>query len=519
MIPDPAHLSDLSTSSASPPLRANSVQEVVAAVKAARQGGYSLYPVSTGRNWGYGGSSPVHKSSRVLDLRGMNRILNEHQISPGFPVAVLQPGVTQGQLRLFLDEHHPGLTFNVTGSGCDTSILGASLDRGVGYFGPRRDDIYGLEIVTGLGEVITTGFRRLGEDSPLAHSHPHGCGPILDGLFSQGNLGIVTSACFRLQPRRELHAAMTLSLRAPHLLGTFLDRMAILKRNGTLPGVAHIANRRRTHSSLRYGVVDYLTRFCGLAPAAAREMGGESIDALSNSEWTALVAVYGTARQVRAAFAEARRQLGDLAHIRRVTTALLDRAYPILHALRRLPWCRARAAAIHALRPLHGLTEGVPTDAPIENLLWQFGDLGRIAPADFESSRCGVLFVSPALPLDGNTVVECLAALEKVANAHKQSLFVTLNIEGDTTVVGVINLLYDKTNPADTRNAFACADALLGRMRALGLHPYRARTDMMSALIAPEEPYWQYVHGLKQVFDPDDVIAPGRYNFTLRPEE
>ena len=106
----------------------------------------------------------------------MNRILNAESISVNNPVAVIEPGVTQMQLYEFLQNHCPELTFNVTGSGKETSIIGNALDRGVGYMGPRREDLFGLEIVLGTGEILRTGFRRLGESSRLAHSHPFGLG-------------------------------------------------------------------------------------------------------------------------------------------------------------------------------------------------------------------------------------------------------------------------------------------------------------------------------------------------------
>lgn len=497
-------------------IRARSVADVINAVQEARKSGGSLYPISTGRNWGYGGSEPVLKSTRLLDLSAMDRILNDTEISLQNPVAIIQPGVTQVQLKAFLDEKCPQLMFNVTGSGRDTSVLGCSLDRGVGYFGPRREDIFGLEVVTGRGDVIHTGFRRLGSHSPLAHTHPYGFGPILDGLFFQGNFGVVTSACFRLLPKHEEHAALSISLRDPLDLPALIDRMAHLKRSGALSAVAHIGNRVRTHSSLQHGVVDYLSRYCGISGDAALEESAKSLDSISRGEWTGLAAICGSAAQVAASMREVRGQLSGIATVRKITRRRLDLAYPLLHAFRRLRWFRTQAAAIHAVRPLHGLVEGIPTDAPIENLLWKYGELGHIAPAHFETSACGVLFINPALPLDGRSVAEAMASLQQVAAEHRQTLYVTLDIEGDTTVVAVINLLYNKFDKNETRAALTCADALLARVLALDLHPYRGRVDMMSALVKPQDVFWQYVRGLKEIFDPDDVIAPGRYNLTRR---
>jgi 4-cresol dehydrogenase (hydroxylating) flavoprotein subunit len=498
------------------PVIATSVAEVIRAVQDARASGQSLYPISTGRNWGYGGAAPVLKSSRLLDLSGMNQILNAAEISLRHPVALVQPGVTQGQLKAFLDRECPQLMFNVTGSGRDTSVLGASLDRGVGYFGPRREDIFGLEVVTGRGELIYTGFRRLGQESPLAHSHPYGFGPILDGLFFQGNFGIVTSACFRLFPKHEAHSALSISLPDTRNLPALIDRMAHLKRSAVLASVAHIGNRARTHSSLQYGVVDYLSNYCGIPAKQALTESVKCLDLISQGEWTGLAAVCGTTAHVASSVKEVRHQLAGIATVREITRRDLDRAYPILHALRKWRWFRAQAAAIHAIRPLHGLVEGIPTDAPIENLLWKYGELGRIAPAQFEASTCGVLFSNPALPLEGHAVADAIEVLQQVAAAHRQTPYVTLDIEGDTTLVAVINLLYDKSDARASEAAFECSNAMLARMLELHLHPYRARVDMMSALIDPHDLYWRYVSGLKETFDPDDVIAPGRYNLTNR---
>jgi 4-cresol dehydrogenase (hydroxylating) len=153
-------------------LRPTSRDDVVRCVHQARLSGQPLYPISTGMNWGYGARAPVRAGSTLLDLSAMNRILNADRISPGHPVAVIEPGVTQAQLHAHLTRHCPGLVFNVTGSAAATSILGNALDRGVGYAGPRREDMFGFEFVTGTGQVLQTGFRRLGEATAASSPAP-----------------------------------------------------------------------------------------------------------------------------------------------------------------------------------------------------------------------------------------------------------------------------------------------------------------------------------------------------------
>jgi 4-cresol dehydrogenase (hydroxylating) flavoprotein subunit len=497
--------------------RPTSVDEVAACVARARQEGRSLYPVSTGLNWGYGSATPPQPGAVLLDLSRMNRIRNAAEISAGQPVAVIEPGVTQGQLHQFLAESHPGLTFNVTGSSVDTSILGNALDRGVGYLGPRREDIFGLEIVTGRGGLLKTGFRRLGEASPLAHTHPYGLGPMLDGLFFQGNYGIVTSACLKLLPRPERSVAVSLALRDVGNLAEFLDGLALLKRLGVVTGVTHVGNQARTRASMMSGISEYLRQSCALGAAELPAEADKALATVAPYEWTSLGGVAGSAGQVKAAVAEIKRVLGRIAKLTVVDDAKLAAGFRLLHPLRQLwPWARANAAAIAAIRPLQGLADGRPTDAAISNLLWKFG-WPQLPAHDLDDSSCGLIFVNPALPMHGRAVVDVVEGMKAVAAGFGHELYITLNIETTTSLVAVTNLLFDRRDMAAVEKAQACAKALWQYLRSRGLEVYRARADMMEDVVDAADPFWRTAWALKEVFDPGNLIAPGRYNLAQDP--
>ena len=102
--------------------------------------------------------------------------------------------------------------------------------------------------------------------------------------------------------------------------------------------------------------------------------------------------------------------------------------------------------------------------------------------------------------------------LTAVAASHGHVLYTTVNIETPTSLVAIINLLFDRSKPADLDKAHRCADALLGHIHAQGLEVYRARADAMADVVSRDTPYWTTVRALKQTFDPDNIIAPGRYN-------
>ncbi|WBS03211.1 FAD-binding oxidoreductase [Pseudoduganella sp. SL102] len=490
-------------------LRPRTTAQVQRIVRLANRRGWTINPVSTGLNFGYGSASPVRPTDIQLDLSRMTAIRNAAEISRGNPVAVVEPGVTQQGLYAWLQQHHPDLAFNVTGSARETSIIGNALDRGVGYFGPRKEDLFGLEVVMGTGELVHTGFRRLGEASPLAHSHPYGLGPILDGLFFQGNFGIVTSACFRLVPRRPQAVAVSLGLRDGKDLAAFIDRLAELKREAVMDSVTHIGNRQRSHASLMYGITTYLEKECGRTPEAAAAEAREALALIAKGDWTSLGAVTGSVAQVRANLAEVRKRIGDIATVRVLSEEKLALGYRVMHALRFFRVARTNAAAIAAIRPLHVLALGQPTDAAIDNLLWRYGR-SDLSATQLDQTNCGLIFINPALPMNGALVAKIVRELEEVARPFE--LYMTINIETATSLVAVINLLFDRSNADVAAAARATADALHAHLRSRQLEVYRARADMMESVVDPADPYWQAVGAIKQALDPNGVIAPGRYS-------
>lgn len=477
-----------------------------------------LYPVSTGLNWGYGSCAPPQPGAVLLDLSGMNQIMNVDEVKQGGSVAVIQPGVTQRQLHDFLAEHRPDLGFNVTGSAMETSILGNALDRGVGYLGPRREDLFGLEVVTGTGETLYTGFRRLGETSPLAHTHPYGLGPMLDGLFFQGNYGIVTSACFKLLPRPQCSVAVSLALCDSADLPAFLDGLALLKRLGVMTGVTHVGNQARTQASMMSGISQYLQQTCGLEGKRLEDEALRALATVAPFEWTSLGGIMGSKGQVRAAVKEVKRVMGGMAKLTVVDDAKLAAGMQLLHPLRKFwPWARANAAAIAAIRPLQRLADSRPTDAAIDNLLWRYGRPEAAAPG-LDASDCGLIFVNPALPMDGGQVVRVVERMKQIALSKGHPLYVTLNIETTTSFVAVANLLFDRRDPKAVGEAQAVADLLWEYLRGAGLEVYRARADMMGRLVREDDTFWRTAWALKHVFDPLNLIAPGRYNLPHAPK-
>ena len=76
----------------------------------------------------------------------------------------------------------------------------------------------------------------------------------------------------------------------------------------------------------------------------------------------------------------------------------------------------------------------------------------------------------------------------------------------------VINLAFNREDKSRLEQAHACIEELQGDFIAQGYIPYRVGIQTMSQIVDEHDPYWQTVRELKRVFDPNNVISPGRYS-------
>ena len=85
----------------------------------------------------------------------MNRIV---EVNSDLAYAVVEPGVTQGQLVDYLNEHQLPLAVDANGAGLDASLIGHILERGFGHsrYGDRFSHCCNLEVVLFDGTFLNT---------------------------------------------------------------------------------------------------------------------------------------------------------------------------------------------------------------------------------------------------------------------------------------------------------------------------------------------------------------------------
>ncbi len=178
-------------------VRPNTADELRAIVVLAHERALAVTPVVAGYN--VAGIAIPRQGGIVLDLTRMDHIV---ELDRDAMYVVVEPGVTFGQLKAFLDVEAPELVYTYPFAPPFTSVMANALLDGLNNLsmphGAMGKWINGVEAVLADGEVVRTGsgavVGRWFSRAPV---------PDLSGLFvsTQGTTGIVTKIALQLQPK------------------------------------------------------------------------------------------------------------------------------------------------------------------------------------------------------------------------------------------------------------------------------------------------------------------------------
>lgn len=215
----------------------DNVEEVQQVVRVANKFKVPIYPISTGKDLGYGGSAPVMSGCVVLDLKRMDRVLdvNEEHAS-----CLVEPGVSyfdmyryiqdNGYTKVWIDTPDPGWG----------SLVGNALDRGGGYTATKYRNHFdahcGMEVVLANGEIMRTGMGAM-PNAKTWQQYKTGFGPWIDGIFSQSNFGVVTKMGFWMMPQPDGYLAGRVEVFKYEDLIPLVDIMSDLENNGIYTGM------------------------------------------------------------------------------------------------------------------------------------------------------------------------------------------------------------------------------------------------------------------------------------------
>lgn len=487
-------------------LRPQTRKQIAEVLKVAQRWQVPVYPVSTGNNWGYGSANPVEDGCAILDLGGLDRISG---FDPELGVVTVEPGVTQGALRDFLDRHEGNYLVPVTGAGPTCSIVGNALERGYGIT-PITDHfaaVTKIEAIMPDGTLYQTPLSELG-GAEIDGLFKWGLGPYLDGLFSQGNFGVVVSMTIALAPAPETVTAFFFSIKDDSRLEALVPTVrAVLRALGGSVVAINLLNSQRMLSMMTPFPEDRAIN--GVLPAHEVKT---LADSHSVPAWSGVGAIYASREVARAARRTLRRLLGP------VTDRLIFIDRRKVHLARSI----ARVLPGGLAARVKGMTDtlsgaleimhGTPNDVALPLAYWRSGVLPGPGQAKNPArDGCGLIWFAPLVPIRGKDVRRYIDMIERICPQFGVNPLITLTTVNDRCFDSTVPLLFDRQDADATARANDCYRALFDAGQKEGFLPYRLNVDAMGVLNTGSSAFSRITSQLKAAVDPNFILAPGRY--------
>ncbi|MCC6485975.1 MAG: FAD-binding oxidoreductase [Candidatus Hydrogenedentes bacterium] len=472
-----------------------------------------VYPISRGKNWGYGDACAPTDGAAILDLSRMNRIV---EVNTELAYAVIEPGVTQGQLYDYLQEHETGLWMDCTGAGLDASLVGNTLDRGFGHtrYGDHFLTSCGMEAVLADGRVLRTGFGHY-PNAKASNVYPYGVGPYLDGLFCQSNYGIVTQLGLWLMPKPEAFCFFYVTVDHDEDIAIMVDALRPLRMAGILPAALHIGNDLRIFSSRG----TYPWKETGGATPLPESERVRLRKMLGIGAWTVGSALTGTHAHVRASCAAVRQAVRGLGKLTFVSDRKMDLIRWAVPRLNRLGLAKRPGELLESLETLFATLKGKPTNQALRGTHWRL----RRAPAEDSDDPLdvggGLMWVSPVLPMTGRDALRVMRIIEPVFARYRFEPLATFTMINERAMIAILNVAFDKADAEESGAAVHCYHDLVDALMAEGYVLYRSGLSGLSKLADEGDPFWQVASEIKRTLDPKDIISRGRYIPPLRPKQ
>ncbi|MEI9965426.1 MAG: FAD-binding oxidoreductase [Caulobacteraceae bacterium] len=443
-------------------------EEVSGVVRIAAKMKTPLWPISRGKNLGYGGTAPALSGTIVLDLSRMKKI----EVDVDNATVLVEPGVGFYDLYDHLRANNIPLWLSTPANSWG-SVIGNALDRGVGYtpYGENTSKLCGLEVVLPDGDIVRTGMGAMAT-APTWQLYRYGFGPAWDQMFAQSNFGVVTKAGLWLMPEPETVMGMDVEFERPEDLGPLIDTLGPLRREGLLQANPTIGNWMRAAA-----VVTRRSDWTDKPGALSDEV----IDAIRKKFgmgwWGVSLRIFGREDVNKAIY------------------PILEKAMTDLKPLSLKPFNWSRGQPVEANPAM-----GVPTTFPMQSANWH-------------GARGGHIGFSPVLPQSGARAMDQFRqtyARYKEYGMDYQASFAF----GERHLLNVNALQFNKDDPAMMARVDPFLKALIADARARGYCEYRTHLDYMDTVA---ETYDFNDHALrrlnqrvKDALDPAGIIAPGK---------
>ncbi|HSC66123.1 MAG TPA: FAD-binding protein [Cellvibrio sp.] len=462
-----------------------------------------LWPISGGRNFGYGTSLPVDERSFIVDLSQLRRVYIDVESA----TALIEPGVTQADLHAAIKKSGANLLVPTTGVGPNGNILGNALDGGYGLT-PITDHFDALSELEGFWGNGTE-FRHTYQDlkcPEMAKRWSAGTGYSWAGLLRQGNFGLVTKA--RVQLARAPEATRILVFEWKSDEAFIASQAELNKLAEDIPGIGGIImmNDCRILSTQ----ID--------TPLVSTLVGEARVNYLKKlakdrkiSAWTGLGTLYGSRAAVAGSVKDIRRRLSNC-RVWSFSPAQIKQLQTIQHYLPQWGFSALRrhfGALVNTL----GTVEGYPIVAFLK-IAYALDATTKKLDVNSHPAKdgAGILWYAPLVPFTANEVERYRKVMSKCLTDNGFDPLLAVTSRSSRTLSGTIPILFDRKKPEEVARAKNCYRELVKTGLENGWPPYRLGIDYMDMIACPaDSPSAQVQHLLKKALDENNVISSGRY--------
>ncbi|MCP5397159.1 MAG: FAD-binding oxidoreductase [Sphingomonadaceae bacterium] len=446
-----------------------SVEEVQAILKVANKYKLPMWPISTGKNMGYGCATPASSGQMVLDLKRMNRILD---FDAELGTILVEPGVTYQDIHDYIEENDLPYWIDVPTVGPIVSMVGNTLERGVGYT-PYGDHFFmqcGMEVCLADGTLLKTGMGSIDKGNTW-QAFKWGYGPYLDGIFTQSNFGVVTKLGMWLMPKPPVYKPFV--VRYPNMedVAKATDTIRPFRMNNLIP-----------NGVLIMGALYQLAMFEQRANLS--DTDGPIPDAIIKAEaeknglgmWNVYFALYGTEETIAA------------------TEPIIRGAF------------EASGGEVLTDEEMNGN----PWFEHHKTLMRGGMTLEEIGLVRWWGAEGGAVAFAPVAPAKGSETNGQTELAKRIMESYGFD-YAPAYAVGGRELHHIIFLMFDHGSEDSSQRAEKCMEEMITEFGARGWAAYRSSVSTMD-LVAQQygEANREVNARLKDALDPNHIIAPGK---------
>lgn len=472
---DPYQVPGSATNLPSAVVSPTTVEDVQAVVRIANEHKIPLWPISRGKNNGYGGAAPQVRGTVMVSFKNMQGV----EINEELGYAIVEPGVSWIDLHEAIKAGGHNLVASIVDVGWG-GVVSNTLEHGLTYMPYSIDQAShcGFEVVLPNGDLMRTGSGAM-DNNPTWPLYKRGLGPTSTEMFMQSNYGIVTKMGYWLMPKPEVYMPLWLRLWDDAQMPALVDALRELMLAGVIDMRPQFSNTLIMASML----TERAKWYEGSGPVPE-----EIIDTIAKElglgRWMMRFALYGDEAVVDHNFAKLKARFLQIPGVE-----LWGEQYGA-DAWETLP------------NPHEQVMIGVPNNDLYKMASWAGGEEG------------GHVDFSPVVPLTAKharAAQELMSSMCAEAGLDYLGGMLPINARS-TTFINVIT--FDTKNPEQVDKAYSVAKRMVAKAGKMGYGEYRAHLSFMDLAADQfgfnDHALRRFNETIKDTLDPNGIIAPGK---------